>query len=115
MRCSFTNRLLRVKYVLSSSFRKIDDSPIVLMKTIHVPMLLSLIFIYGCDEKREAKVDAECYFSSNKSTAYHFTDGSATELPLDSNGNKMSGWGWVKRMTDSISDATCHEVNPGKS
>lgn len=83
------------------------------MKIIHVTMLLSLALLAGCDEKKEvkAKVDAECYFSSTKATEYHFTDGSATELPLDSNGNKMSGWGWVKRMTDSISDATCHEVS----
>ncbi|EKU4728214.1 MULTISPECIES: hypothetical protein [Citrobacter] len=96
------------------SLPKIQCSPNAIMKIIHVTMLLSLALLAGCDEKKEvkAKVDAECYFSSTKSTAYHFTDGSATKLELDGDGNQMSGWAWVKRVTDSISDATCHEVNP---
>lgn len=85
------------------------------MKTIHVMMLSSLMLMAGCDEKKEAKVDAECYFSSTKSTARHFTDGQATDFEKDFEGNKMSGWAWVKRVTDTVSDATCHEVNPDKS
>lgn len=105
-------RLRGIKYVLLPSFRKIECSPVVIMKIILVTMLSSLILIAGCDEKKEVKVDAECYFSSTKSSARHFTDGSATELELDYEGNKMSGCAWVKRVTDSISDATCHEVNP---
>lgn len=72
--------------------------------------ILCLFALIGCDDKPEVKPDAECYFSSNKTTATHFTDGNATDFELDFDGNKMSGWGWVQRVTNSVSDATCHEI-----
>lgn len=93
---------------------KIERS-VAIMKIIHITMLSSLILIAGCDGKKEVKVDAECYFSSTKSTAVHYTNGNASDYARDFQGNKMSGWAWVKRVTDSVSDATCHEVKPDKN
>lgn len=82
------------------------------MRIFPVVLTSLLVTLAGCDDnaKEKVKVDAECYFSSTKSTATHFTNGDATQFELDFDGNKMSGWGWVKRVTDAVSDATCHEV-----
>lgn len=73
-------------------------------------ILATLSFLTGCDNKPEVKADAECYFSTTKTTATHFTNGSASDFETDFDGKKMSGWGWVQRVTNAVSDATCHEI-----
>ncbi|CNJ88588.1 hypothetical protein [Yersinia aldovae] len=80
------------------------------MKIFPVVLAFLAVSLTGCDNKPEDRVDAECYFSSTKSTAIHYMDGSATEFAFDFNGNKMSGWAWVQRVNDAVSDATCHLV-----
>jgi uncharacterized lipoprotein NlpE involved in copper resistance len=84
------------------------------MKIFPVTLTFLIVALVGCDNKSEEKVtvDAECYFSSTKTTATHNTNGDASAFALDFEGKKMSGWAWVQRVTDSVSDATCHVVKP---